>query len=178
MKLKIKQLLHEADQFAQPCSIGYNGRQSHPSMPGGCTSAFYIAFLVYYLSWRYQLFNNHQRDEYMAASMQSSLLEREPLYLKNSTINFNVIVHDKDYDNADNPYGELRVVLYNNMNGTSEQQFVPLKRNCSNAFSEDNVWASTAHTYCPDFSDEHILKNDYYAKESSWMRLILYSCDP
>ena len=45
----IKQLLYGVDQFAQPCSIEYNNRSSHPSKSGGCTSLFYIMCLLYYV---------------------------------------------------------------------------------------------------------------------------------
>ena len=77
----VKKLLYGADQFAQACSIEYNRRQSHPSMPGGCASIFYLIFLLFYFSWRIQLFTSHERDDYMMATMQSSLLDREPMYL-------------------------------------------------------------------------------------------------
>ena len=115
----------------------------------------------------------------MMASMQTSLLEREPLYLNSSDIDFNIIVNNEQFDNDDNPYGEFKAVIYNSMNGTTIQQIVPLKRNCSKVYDEDSIWYTSKYrTYCPDFSDQHYLKNDYYADASSWFRLILFECDP
>lgn len=114
----------------------------------------------------------------MTASEKTSLEDREPLYLINSTIDFTVIVHDDKFDNEDNLYGELKLVIFNNMNGTMQNQIVPLKNNCSKGFSEDNVFSTSKYKrYCPDFSDEHYLKNEYYSDKSAWMRLSLNECD-
>ena len=149
-------------------------------MPGGCTSLLYLLFLLFYISWRIQLFFGHERDDYMMVSKQTSLQEREPLYFNQSSIDFIAIVHDEKFDNDDNPYGELRVVIYNSMNsnGSSEEQVVPLKQNCSKAYSEVNFRSTSKFKrYCPDFQDHHYLKNDYYSDKSAWMRLILYECD-
>ena len=63
----------------------------------------------------------------MSVSMQTNLKDREPLYLNETSVDFTLIVLDKEYQNDDNAYGEFKLHLYNNMDGIAQDIIVPLK---------------------------------------------------
>ena len=72
--------------------------------------------LTYYTVWRLTLLFTYERDTYISVNVQSPLDARPPMYLKGSDLDFTIKVVNPDYDNDDNPYGELKLHLYSTMN--------------------------------------------------------------
>ena len=120
----------------------------------------------------------YERDTYISVNVQSPLIPRPPLYLKGSDLDFTVRVVNEDYDNNNNPYGELKLHLYSTMNEGTEDIVIPLTTDCRAGYNEENAWSTTVNMYCPLYADDHYLKNDYFHTKSQWMRLALHECDP
>ena len=112
-----KQRLFQVDQFAKPCSIEYNNRQSHPSRCGGAMTIFYGTCIVWYFQYRINLLISHDRDNYISVNVQTDLETRKPLYLKDSAFDFTLQVLNKDFDNDNNPYGEFKLHMFSSMEG-------------------------------------------------------------
>lgn len=108
-----------------------------------------------------------ERDDYVSVGIQSHLPDREPLYLKGSDVDFRISVNDPEFDNTNNKYGEIKVHLYSTMNENSTQEdiIIPLTTKCDNSKETDdhaNNWNKRANNvYCPEFTDDHYLKNDH-----------------
>lgn len=103
------------------------------------------------------------RDDYVSVGIQSHLPDRDPLYLKDSDVDFRISINAPGFDNRMNPYGEIKVHLYTTMNGMLEDIIIPLTTDCDISTEDSdhaNVWnQDTSNIYCPQFSREHYLKN-------------------
>ena len=113
----------------------------------------------------------------MSVTVQTDLDKEDPLYLKGSDFDFTVHVVDKDFDNTNSPYGEFKLNLFNSMDGEVQDIVIPLKTECENNGVEGAAFYEDMVRYCPDFGEEHYLKNTYKFVKSSWMRLALHECD-
>ena len=114
----------------------------------------------------------------MSVNVQTDLETREPLYLKDSAIDFTLHIIDEGFDNDDNPFGEFKLHMFESMDGQTKDIVVPLKKDCNRVDEEGSPFHQIVASYCPDFSEKHYLKNDYNNIRSSWMRLALHECDP
>ena len=102
--------------------------------------------------------------------------------LKNGDLDFNVLVEDLDYNNNDNPYGEIKLHRYTNIqnkdNITGEvyrddkDEVIKLKE-CASPYGA-SIWNRNYTNYCPDFSDEDFLYGDFYSPKFSWLRLVVH----
>ena len=124
--------------------------------------------MTYYTIWRLTLLVTYERDTYISVNVQSPLDNRPPMYLKGSDLDFTIQVVNSEYDNDDNPYGEIKLHLYSTMNeeNTQEDIIIPMTTDCRGQFNEENVWSTNVNMYCPLYSDEHYLKNDYFHTKS------------
>ena len=86
-------------------------------------------------------------------------------------------VLDKDFDNDSNPYLKMKLFIYTNQNGPDETVRVPLIK-CENPYLPKSIidWGYYGQFYCPDWSDEDILWNNYYYKDNSWLRWTIERC--
>ena len=121
-----------ADYYAKPCSIQYNKKSEHATIIGGIITLLLYMVLTYYSIWRLTLLFTYERDTYISVNVQSPLHNRPPLYLKGSDVDFTIQVVNNDYDNDDNPYGEIKLHLYSSMNEEARQDdiIIPLTTKC------------------------------------------------
>ena len=130
MKQAFDKFLKNADQYGQPVYIMYKNKTTHNSRMGGVLSILSTSLILYYFIWRVTLWTGIERDDYVSVAVQSDLIERDPLILKGSDVDFRVQVNDPTFDNKNNSYGEFKVHLYNSMNGTLQDIIIPLTDNC------------------------------------------------
>ena len=102
--------------------------------------------------------------------------------LKDSDFQIWASIADPEFDNDDSEYATIKLKYYSNLetqNNTYPDEDIPMKK-CENLFVEENVrdlWYP-GNVYCPDFSENHFLKATYRHNLHSWLRLVVYRCDP
>jgi len=78
-------------------------------------------------------------------------------------------VNDADFDNFDNPYAEIKLHRYTNMNdkydteGNLDNPIIDEVLNikeCDDEESYEDIWNANHRKYCPDFKQEDFLYAD------------------
>lgn len=107
--------LNSCDHFADPVSLTFKGKRGHSTAFGGFISFVSTVAFVSYFFWRTAYLFDHSRDDYMMSTFFTEFSDRKPYMLKDSDFTFRVHVVDEDYDNDDNPYGEIKLHKYYNI---------------------------------------------------------------
>ena len=89
----------------------------------------------------------------------------------------------EEFDNLDNPWGELKLHRYTNMASADapEGEVIDVKdeiidlKECTEG--ETDMWSTNLKIYCPDYKDDQFLYGDYTTDQYSWLRLAVHYCD-
>jgi hypothetical protein len=181
-------LLKKVDLFGVPITIFHKKERAYRSKVGGCITIWFIFCMITYAGFKMAALVNREGDTITMGSLYYSSIEDQLIYPLKHNLRFQISINDPTFRNENSSFIEFKLHYYTNIDNDDPYKepmkefqdiIVPLEDCNKNKYNQDTVWTSSRIiSYCPTFTEKHMLLGGYYAAKQAWFRLGIHRCDP